>query len=77
MSTELPIKDNDRYTAGSSVFYLNNDNINAKDIKNRWSKCEADSFSLRVGPDYSKNKLKSPSAKALYDAVGIEYTIII
>ena len=42
------------------------------DVQNTWCSCIASTFSLRSGPDYNKNKLKSPSPPALYEAVAIE-----
>ena len=37
-----------------------------------WSDCNASRFSLRVGPDYSRNKQKAPSPAAMMDVVGVE-----
>lgn len=37
-----------------------------------WYSVDASTFSLRVGPNYDKNKSKGPSADALYDLVGLE-----
>lgn len=37
-----------------------------------WYTVEANTFSLRVGPNYEKNKSKGPSPDALYDLVGLE-----
>ena len=37
-----------------------------------WSDCNASRFSLRVGPDYSRNKMKAPSPAAMMDVVGVE-----
>ncbi len=38
-----------------------------------WSKCPADSYSLRVGPNYSSNKQKAPSPPALLEIVGVDF----
>ena len=43
---------------------------------NTWSPCDATTFSLRVGPNYNRNKQKAPSAPALLDIVGVEYVLI-
>lgn len=37
-----------------------------------WSPCEASSFNVRVGPEYSKKKCKAPSPPSLMDIVGVE-----
>jgi hypothetical protein len=43
---------------------------------NTWSPCDATTFSLRIGPNYNRNKQKAPSAPALLDIVGVEYVLI-
>ena len=42
------------------------------DIQNTWCVGSASTFLLRNGPDYSKNKLKSPSPAAFYEVVAVE-----
>ena len=42
------------------------------DIQNTWCVGSASTFLLRNGPDYSKNKLKSPSPTAFYEVVAVE-----
>jgi len=37
-----------------------------------WRGCSASTFSLRIGPDYSRNKKKGPSADALMELVGVD-----
>ncbi len=39
---------------------------------NTWSNSDASTFSLRVGPNYEKNKQKAPSGKALMELVGVD-----
>lgn len=71
-------KESSKYMAGSSMSYVSNgDNNSNNNNTNSWGNCNAESFSLRVGPDYNKNKMKAPSSKALYEAVGVEYIIYI
>ena len=43
-----------------------------KDIQNTWCVGTASTFLLRNGPDYSKNKLKSPSPAAFFEVVAVE-----
>lgn len=38
-----------------------------------WSKCPSDSFSMRVGPKYAKNKLKAPAPPALLEVMGVDF----
>lgn len=38
-----------------------------------WSQCDESSFSLRVGPNYSKTGAKEPSPPSLFDLVGIDF----
>ena len=42
------------------------------DIQNSWCVGNASTFLLRTGPDYSKNKLKSPSLPSFYEVVAVE-----
>lgn len=37
-----------------------------------WRGCSASTFSLRIGPNYSRNKKKGPSADALMELVGVD-----
>jgi Protein ENHANCED DISEASE RESISTANCE 2, C-terminal len=37
-----------------------------------WDECSASKFNLRAGPDYSRNKKKSPSPPSIMDVVGVE-----
>lgn len=41
-------------------------------MQNTWCECDATTFQLRSGPDYSKNKFKTSSLAALYEAVAVE-----
>jgi hypothetical protein len=38
-----------------------------------WSSCDPNRFNLRIGPDYTKNKLKQPSQGSLMNVVGVEF----
>lgn len=40
--------------------------------ENSWSQCGAESFQMRIGPKYDRNKKKGPSPPALMEIVGIE-----
>lgn len=40
--------------------------------ENSYSECPHESFKLRIGPNYNKNKKKEASNESLYDLVGIE-----
>ena len=42
------------------------------DIQNTWCLGNASTFLLRTGPDYSKNKSKSPSLPSFYEVVAVE-----
>ena len=44
----------------------------SSDIQNTWCLGNASTFLLRTGPDYSKNKLKSPSPPSFYEVVAVE-----
>lgn len=37
-----------------------------------WSDCSSSRFSLRVGPDYSRNKQKASSPHPIMEVVGVE-----
>ncbi len=41
-------------------------------LPNSWSSCGAETFSMRIGPNYNKHKQKGPSATALYEFAGVE-----
>jgi len=38
-----------------------------------WCKTSGEQFSVRTGPDYAKNKKKSPSASPLYEIIDVRY----
>jgi hypothetical protein len=40
---------------------------------NTWSKCDANSFQTRIGPNYHKNKGKAPSLQSFYDVAGVDF----
>lgn len=37
-----------------------------------WSPCDGANFNVRTGPAYQKNKLKAPSAPALYEMFAMD-----
>lgn len=39
---------------------------------NCWTYCDHASFSLRCGPNYKRNKTKTPSMKDFYEIIGVE-----
>ncbi len=41
-------------------------------LQNTWSCCGAETFSMRIGPNYHKHKQKGPSGQALYEFAGVE-----
>jgi hypothetical protein len=41
-------------------------------LQNSWSSCGAETFSMRIGPNYHKHKQKGPSGQALYEFAGVE-----
>ena len=43
-----------------------------KDVLHAWYPCDASTFSMRVGPNYSFTKQKAPSSQALYESVGLD-----
>ena len=61
-------------SAGSSLKLEDvcNDNVNERK-QNSWSRCSAETFSLRIGPNYKQNQQKAPSAAALYECVGVDW----
>jgi hypothetical protein len=60
------------FVAGSSTTFLNGLVAEDKLLFNSFSPGVSETFALRVGPNYSRNKMKAPSPKALYDFVGAE-----
>jgi hypothetical protein len=42
-------------------------------MKNTWSQCKHDTFSCRIGPNYSWNGKKAPSPPSLMNCVGMEF----
>jgi hypothetical protein len=42
-------------------------------LPNSWSVCDPSDFSLRVGPDYNRNKLKKPSVGSAMETVGVDF----
>ena len=61
-------------TAGESFpfFAFETDGDHTNGAPDTWSKCNPSTFNTRVGPDYSKNKRKEPSAGSLMEIVGVE-----
>jgi hypothetical protein len=43
-----------------------------KDAKRGYTTCDAKMFSVRIGPNYEKNKQKAPSDRAFYDIHAVE-----
>ncbi len=41
-------------------------------IPHSWSYCDHESFQLRIGPNYKRNKAKAPSPYPFYEPVGYE-----
>ena len=69
------VKLSSRPTAGSTFPAFSNENDTCEGripYPNTWSSCDPNSFNLRVGPDYSKNKRKEPSSASLMEIVGVE-----
>jgi hypothetical protein len=42
-------------------------------IPHSWSSCDHESFHLRVGPNYKRNKAKAPSPYPFYEPVGFDF----
>ena len=69
------VKLSSKLTAGSTFpsFLNENDTCEGRiPSPNTWSLCDPNSFNLRVGPDYNKNKRKEPSSAPLMEIVGVE-----
>ena len=68
------IKEKMIVTAGSSLTFedAHNDDVNERKSSG-WSHCSANTFSLRIGPNYKQNQQKAPSAPALYECVGVDW----
>lgn len=59
--------------AGSTMFKIMGADFDEDTlIANSWSTCNAETFSLRIGPNYNKNKQKGPSPPSLYEVAGVE-----
>lgn len=62
------------FVAGSSVNQLDDLSEEGKlSASQVWSQCEANSFNLRIGPNYKSTGAKAPSPNELYDLVGIDF----
>lgn len=61
------------FTAGTTMFKLMGGDFDEDTlIANSWSSCNAETFSLRIGPNYNRNKQKGPSPTSFYEVAGVE-----
>lgn len=74
LPTPTPV-DSDKFVAGSTMVSgipmfegITDDMI----IPHSWSSCDHESFHLRIGPNYKRNKAKAPSPYPFYEPAGYE-----
>jgi hypothetical protein len=57
---------------GATLRQAATDTLSGGNVENAFAICPADTFKLRVGPNYKWNKQKAPSPPALYDIASID-----
>lgn len=74
MSKSSDLDDLNLFPAGSSMVQSHIGIGMGEDclVPHTWEGCDASTFQMRIGPNYNWNKQKAPSAKALYELVGVE-----
>jgi len=71
-SRPLMVLDSDAIMAGLSLQMNRSNELGLSAPPSTWNDCRSDSFSLRIGPNYTKNRLKAPSPSSLMQLVGVD-----